>query len=166
MQTTSQCRVWVGVEGPEALVRVAGRANFAFGQDLRQFVVRMRDSGVRRFRFDVHECASMDSTFIGILAMAATEGGRDSVTVEIVNANAKVHDQIAGLGIAGLFAFSESAADAAHGQPLNVAVGSAAVSDAVRQTIVRAHETLGRANPENVDRFKDLLGLLRTEPPR
>jgi hypothetical protein len=36
----------------------------------------------------------------------------------------------------------------------------------MRQTIVRAHETLGRANPENVERFKDLLGVLRTEPPR
>jgi anti-anti-sigma regulatory factor len=145
---------------------VAGRANFAFGQDLRQFVVRMRDSGVHRFRFDVHDCASMDSTFIGILVMAATEGGRDSVTVEIAQANSKVRDQIAHLGIEGLFAFSEQPAQTSTWQPLSAAIGTAAASEAMRQTIVRAHETLGRANPENVERFKDLLGVLRTEPPR
>jgi hypothetical protein len=68
------------------------------------------------------------------------------------------------LGIAPLFAFSEATAEAGTLSPLQKAAReTAGAEDALSQTVLAAHETLGRAHPDNVERFKDVVDALKTE---
>jgi anti-sigma B factor antagonist len=55
------------------LVRIDGRACFQNSACLRDFITEMLKQGKRRFVLDFQHCASMDSTFLGVLAGAALE---------------------------------------------------------------------------------------------
>ena len=55
------------------VVRIDGRACFQNSAGLKEFVTEMIKQGKSRFVFDFQHCASMDSTFLGVLAAAAME---------------------------------------------------------------------------------------------
>lgn len=55
------------------VVRVEGRACFSNSADLQDFFSRMIGQGKTRFVMDLRNCASMDSTFLGVLAGEALE---------------------------------------------------------------------------------------------
>lgn len=55
------------------VVRIDGRACFQNSAGLREFVTGMIKQGKTRFVVDLQQCASMDSTFLGVLAGAAME---------------------------------------------------------------------------------------------
>ena len=50
------------------VVRIEGRACFQNSACLRDFIGEMLKQGKTRFVLDFHSCASMDSTFLGVLA--------------------------------------------------------------------------------------------------
>ena len=50
------------------VVRIEGRASFQNSACLRDFVAAMLGQGKSRFVVDFQHCASMDSTFLGVLA--------------------------------------------------------------------------------------------------
>jgi anti-anti-sigma factor len=62
-----------GVSPLSVLVRVDGRASFQNSSCLRDFISEMLARGKTRFVLDFQRCASMDSTFLGVLAGAAIE---------------------------------------------------------------------------------------------
>src|SRR3954465_7908108 len=53
------------------VVRIDGRASFQNSACLRDFITEMLARGKTRFVLDFQHCASMDSTFLGVLAGAA-----------------------------------------------------------------------------------------------
>src|SRR6185436_9282559 len=55
------------------VVRIDGRASFQNSGCLRVFISEMLARGKNRFVLDFQQCASMDSTFLGVLAGAAIE---------------------------------------------------------------------------------------------
>src|SRR5687767_14531078 len=55
------------------VVRIDGRASFQNSGSLRDFMTEMLGRGKRRFVFDFQDCASMDSTFLGVVAGVAIE---------------------------------------------------------------------------------------------
>src|ERR1700755_851419 len=55
------------------VVRIDGRASFQNSSCLRDFIAEMLRTGKQRFVLDFQQCASMDSTFLGVLAGAAIE---------------------------------------------------------------------------------------------
>src|SRR5688500_17317017 len=55
------------------VVRIDGRASFQNSTALRDFITEMIRRGKNRFVLDFQHCASMDSTFMGVLAGAAIE---------------------------------------------------------------------------------------------
>src|SRR3954469_4232932 len=55
------------------VVRIDGRASFQNSTCLRDFITEMLARGKTRFVLDFQHCASMDSTFLGVLAGAAIE---------------------------------------------------------------------------------------------
>ena len=52
------------------VVRIDGRASFQNSAGLRDFFAEMLRRGKTRFIVDFQHCASMDSTFLGVLAGA------------------------------------------------------------------------------------------------
>src|SRR5258708_16941615 len=53
------------------VVRIDGRASFQNSACVREFIDEMVAQGKTRFVLDFQNCASMDSTFLGVLAGAA-----------------------------------------------------------------------------------------------
>lgn len=150
----------------EASLKISGRATFVFGQDLREFFSRVNAAGVKQIVVDAAECVSMDSTFMGVLAMQAMEKGAGTGKVIIANPTTKVVDQLKGLGILRYFTVAERNLSVKSWIPLGDLVRGLRKDEAsLRNTMVEAHEALGAANPENVDRFRQVVELLRKEQP-
>ncbi len=151
--------------GDEVVIRVAGRATAVFGADLREALLAAQTQGVRRIVFDLGQCAYMDSTFIGVLAMAAAESRRTATEVQVANAGPTPRALLAGLGVDGLFTYVDRTPPAGPWEPLvkRPATTAAGQLQAMGRTALAAHEALGAANPQNVPRFKDVIESLRRE---
>lgn len=162
----SKANIGVAVRGDRACFRVQGRGDCRVSDPLQQAIRRLRAEGVRTFVFDLGECDSMDSTFIGVMAGPLRRapdlprGGEPGV-VQVCGASARLRETLEDMGIAPLLEFVESsgfddgfeeattpAADADHAQ--------------LARTGVEAHETLVELNPEkNAARFRDVIEFLR-----
>jgi len=95
----TESTVLVDVCEKEARLRVNGRATFVFGPDLRELFLRLRKAAVPQVVIEADDCVSMDSTFMGVLAMAAIEREGVATAVTIANPSEKVVGQLKGLGI-------------------------------------------------------------------
>ena len=56
------------MSGPAVWVRVEGKGSFLNSGNLKQFAREVVDRGYREFVIDLHDCAMMDSTFMGTMA--------------------------------------------------------------------------------------------------
>jgi anti-sigma B factor antagonist len=63
----------VDAHSDPVVLRVEGRACFQNSAGLKEFTSGMIKQGKTRFVFDLQHCASMDSTFLGVLAGSAME---------------------------------------------------------------------------------------------
>ena len=63
----------VNADSDPVIVRIDGRACFQNSACLRDFIAELLRQGKTRFVIDFQNCASMDSTFLGVLAGAALE---------------------------------------------------------------------------------------------
>lgn len=160
----SETGVFADVNGAEARLRICGRATFIYGQDLQEFFTRALSAGVKKIVIDATACASMDSTFMGVLAMAALEKEAGQATLEIASPQVKVVDQLKGLGILRYFTLTERTVPAQCWIPLcDLVRGLRKDESALRETMLKAHEALGAANPDNIDRFRQVVELLKKE---
>ncbi|MDP6631080.1 MAG: STAS domain-containing protein [Kiritimatiellia bacterium] len=153
----AESSVQVCVGDQEAVIKACGRMTFVEAHPLRKFCVRMMKQGVKRYIINAQKCRSMDSTFIGVLAMVSLKG-KGGVRVEICAADDQVKGQIMGLGLKRIFLFHDRCEGADDpGEELDERAERAEV----RTTMLEAHETLSEADAENKTRFKDVLAYLR-----
>jgi anti-anti-sigma factor len=150
--------VEVRVTNGEAVVKARGRMTFVEAHPLRKFCMRMMEQGINRYILDVQQCTSMDSTFIGVLAMVSLKGKGSGVRVEICGADEQVSGQILGLGLKRIFLFHDRS-DSAGGP--GTELEERGERHEVRETMLEAHETLAEADAGNEERFKDVLTYLR-----
>lgn len=134
------------------LVTVKGRANFEYAVPVRELVKDLEFFD--RFAFDLAECITMDSTFMGVLTMLALRGVRKQNPVQLWNASTEVQKLLADLGVAKIFAFKE-------GTPDSIGGGSAVCRTADRldmaETVAEAHRTLVEAEPANAAVFENVI---------
>src|SRR5436853_7738776 len=91
----------VAVVERTAFIKVPGRANFTSSCDLKNVVAGLRERGFADFVLDLHECVTMDSTFLGVLAGLVLRNNHPAPEVpriELLNPNARVLDLIENLG--------------------------------------------------------------------
>jgi len=133
---------------------------------MKEYSRRMIQRGHRVFVVDLINCELMDSTFMGTLAGIALrlrELGSGSLSV--LNANPRNHGLLENLGLDHLFSFQlPEGVRAAPQQVARETLQPAAPDAAAQQdTILSAHVALVEADPENEERFKDVLELLKQE---
>ena len=129
----------------------------------------MIQRGHRNFVVDLAACELMDSTFMGTMAGIALrlrELGSGGLTV--LNPNIRNQSLLENLGLDHLFSFElpegvRPPPRQAAQEPLNSATTDAAAQQAA---ILSAHEALVEADPENEERFKDVLELLKQDSPQ
>jgi anti-sigma B factor antagonist len=145
------------------VVRICGRASFQNSACLRDFFAEMRRQGKTRFVLDFQQCASMDSTFLGVLAGAALELRKETPTGSLVLARvgARNLELIRNLGLHRLLTVDvgESArafdkCDTALKCPDRSELESA-------RLVLEAHENLVSVDEGNRAKFQDVLAFLK-----
>ena len=156
----------MGVNGPAVWVRVEGKGNFLNSGSLKEFAQEMVNRGYREFVFDLEHCAMMDSTFMGTMAAVALrlkELGQGHL--HVIHCGDRSHQLLSGLGLDQIFDIRSNGAAAPECQKMNEnALDRANAEKRERaETMLKAHEALCEAAPENLSRFKDVLDYLKQD---
>jgi anti-anti-sigma regulatory factor len=161
MSSTQPTLMEAGTKGEEAVVVVHGRGTFQVAQPLKAFGLQAVDSGVRHLCIDLAECPTVDSTFVGVLALIGRLGRRSAMRVQLLRTGEKAMKQIRGLGIAGMFDFQDRDPPPA---PLQRITGNVHQQPAdIARTALQAHEELVSENPPNEPVFKGVIKGLRED---
>ena len=145
------------------VVRIEGRANFQNSGCLRDFISEMLARGKTRFVLDFQRCASMDSTFLGVLAGAAIELRKSSPkgSIVVTRVGQRNLELMRNLGLhrlltidSGDFSMSFQKCDT----PLEAKAGDEVAN---ARLVLEAHENLVNADETNRSKFQDVLAFLR-----
>ncbi len=146
------------------VVRIDGRASFLNCGALKDFFAVMLRQGKHRFIVDFKQCASMDSTFLGVLAGVALELNRQGppARLTLVRVGERNLELIRNLGLHRLAVVDPgvSLAPAAAGS-LAIEGGARSELESARM-MLEAHENLIAADPDNAAKFQDVLTFLRS----
>jgi len=152
----------VDAQSDPVVVRVDGRASFQNCGCLRDFVTEMLARGKTRFVLDFQQCASMDSTFLGVLAGAAIELRKRKPVGSIVVTRAAPRnlELMRNLGLHRLLTID--GAETASLPQCDTALEPKRASEVESARIVlEAHENLVAADEANRGKFEDVLSFLR-----
>lgn len=146
------------------VVRIDGRASFMNSGGLKDFFTEMIGQGRTRFVVDFRLCASMDSTFLGVLAGAAIELRRQNPPgrLTLVRVGERNLELIRNLGLHRLATVdpgSQTSDPMGMGQALTTQARSEVES---ARLMLEAHENLVAADPANAAKFQDVLAFLKS----
>ena len=145
-------------------IKVNGRADFTSSLDLKKLMGELWQRGYDHFVFELRDCRTMDSTFLGLLSGIGLKfsGGKNvqpGAPLELLNPNPRIAETLENLGMVDLFAIKTCAERLTDGfEPLARAPGHTRVE--LTRTCLEAHETLMSIKPENVQKFKDVAQFL------
>ena len=117
---------------------MSGRANFALGVDFRKLLQHLADTGHPRVALELSACQQMDSTFLGVLAHAASQravpdGDRSEPGLELWNPGPNLRELIEDLGVAHLSRIVDrDAAAETHSSP---AIGFRVIVEATQEDL-------------------------------
>lgn len=147
------------------VVRIEGRASFLNSGGLKDFFAEMIRQGKPRFVVDFRQCASMDSTFLGVLAGAAIELRRRTPpgTLTLARVGERNLELIRNLGLHRLATVDDGAS-----LPDQPGVTQALTQQARNEIenarlVLEAHENLIATDPDNAAKFQDVLAFLRNQ---
>ena len=150
----------VHVTPDRAFVKVYDKASYLNAQPLRKFFEDQEKAGQKRFIIDFKNCASLDSTFLGILVSVALkirtdqEGG----CMALLNLTGRNLETVCNLGIHQITEVSsDEINDAEQLEKLNQ---NSAESTVGSQTIYNAHKALMNLNDKNLRIFSDVVSYL------
>lgn len=165
-------KLLVAVHGANALVKVFGRATFKISSPLREFGIAAIGMDCNRIVFDMSSCKGMDSTFMGTIAGLALRLREKSSAGEVVlcRLSEKTMGLLKTLGlnqiasayeegdappdVAGLFGSTTDFETLRH---------RSESEDEATETMLDAHEALVDVEPENIDKFRDVIDFLRDD---
>ncbi|MEJ1971581.1 MAG: STAS domain-containing protein [Lacunisphaera sp.] len=147
------------------VVRIEGRAAFVNAGGLKDFFAEMIRQGKRRFVVDFRLCASMDSTFLGVLAGAAIELRRQTPPgqLTLVRVGERNLELIRNLGLHRLATVDPGTQQTADPMGHSQALGNQARTEVENaRLMLEAHENLIAADPANAAKFQDVLVFLKS----
>lgn len=150
------------------VIRIEGRASFQNSACLRDFISEMLRQGKTRLVIDFMHCASMDSTFLGVLAGAALElkkvaPGGSLILARVGQRNLEL---IRNLGLHRLLTVD------AGDFPMSFGKGAAPLPCPDRteldqaRLVLEAHENLVSVDDSNRAKFQDVMAFLKNRVER
>lgn len=152
------------------LVAVGGAATFKLAPAFKQAAQAARLAGSALIVVDLAGCASMDSTFMGAIAALGLALRKTDVQLAAINPSPHATALLQGLGVDRILkiypagALPEGLGDLAPlVQNLRAVETGPAGEHEMAALMYDAHETLTRVDPQNLQRFKDVLAFLRED---
>jgi anti-anti-sigma factor len=162
-ETASKPIYLVDAYSDPVVIRIDGRASFQNSGCLRDFIIEMLARGKTRFVLDFQHCASMDSTFLGVLAGAAIELRKSAPTGSIVvtRVGQRNLELMRNLGLHRLLTI-DSGDFSMSFQTCNTPLEAKKCSEIENARLVlEAHENLVNADESNRTKFQDVIAFLR-----
>lgn len=154
--------IQVARKGGIVVFRVIGRATFKLSRDLREYSGRTIDKTCQGVIFDLASCGTMDSTFMGVLAMIGIQG-RGRISLVIVNASPEVRELMDGIGLSKVWTYANDPVPEVTWRCLCKASAEVADMAKLGQTVLAAHQTLMALDEQNIPKFHGLVELLSKE---
>jgi anti-sigma B factor antagonist len=153
----------VAVCEKEVCIKINGRADFTSSVDLKKLITELWQRGYNRFVFELCDCSTMDSTFLGMLSgiglKFSNAGTPEGSRLELFNPNPRIAEVLENLGVEHLFRITTGAGPLAnHFEPLAKGCGDSRAE--ITRTCLEAHKTLMDIKPENARKFKDVAQFL------
>ncbi len=164
MSDPAKPAVLVNAYTDPVLVRIEGRASFLNAGALRDFFAELERTGKSRCAVDFAACASMDSTFLGILAGAALALRRRDPAggLTLLRLGPRNLELVRNLGLHRLATVDTGAEKLAFDGIKAVPLTEERKSELERARLVlEAHENLVAADAANAPKFQDVLAFLR-----
>src|SRR4051812_42005401 len=146
------------------VVRIEGRASFQNSNCLRDFFAEMLRSGKTRFVLDFQQCASMDSTFLGVLAGAALELRKTvpAGSLGLARVGQRNLELIRNLGLHRLVTVDAGDFTMNFNNKCDTALEAKKCTELEQaRNVLEAHEHLVSADEANRTKFQDVLSFLR-----
>lgn len=152
------------------LVAVGGAATFKLAPAFKQAVQAARLAGSALVVVDLADCRSMDSTFMGAIAGLTFALRKDDVRLALINLSAHIAGLLRGLGLDRVLkAYAADELPPGLGdlsrlvQNLQPVEAAPTGNHEMAALMYDAHETLARVDPQNLQRFRDVLAFLRED---
>ena len=156
----------IAVIGNNIYVRPIGYATQNNSLGLPDFFTAMFKQGCNSVSFDLKDCCGMDSTFLGVIAVAAMSHahGRDKAVV-VLNATVRARHQLCLIGLTPVIALKGEPTEPPCGLTLkNVDLVHLPKTERERiETIKRLHEELIKLNDRNRQEFARFVEMLEAE---
>lgn len=145
-------------------VKIRGRADFTSSLDLKKLIVELWQRDYNRFVFDLSDCLTMDSTFLGVLSgiglkFSNGKSVQNGEPLELLNPNPRIAETLENLGVMNLFTI-KYCAEPLTNKFLPLAEAADKTQVELARTCLEAHQTLMSIQPENVQKFKDVAQFL------
>ncbi len=152
------------------LLAVGGAATFKLAPAFKQAAQAARLAGSALIMVDMAGCHSMDSTFMGSLASLGFSLQKSETRLALINLSPHAAALLKGLGVDRILkAYPAGALPQGLGdlslleQNLRPVEAAQANGHDMAALMYDAHETLARVDPQNLQRFKDVLAFLRED---
>jgi len=145
------------------VIRIEGRASFQNSSCLHDFFGEMLRQGKSRFILDFQQCASMDSTFLGVLAGAALQVRRQNPpgTIIVSRVGPRNLELIRNLGLHRLITVDlREQSDQISKDTTTLHCANRTELENAR-LVLEAHENLIATDESNRSKFQDVLTFLR-----
>ena len=147
------------------IVQINGKANYLNCNAFREFIEKMVEDGNSNIVLDLEHCAGMDSTFLGILTGTALELRKQQPVgiLIICNLGERHKELVFNLGLQNLLTIDKDLECTANEtvKAEFAALKNMEVSDA--REVLKAHESLVRANKKNAAKFQDVIAFLQNQ---
>ena len=145
------------------LVRIEGRACFQNSSSLKDFAFEMVRQGKRRFVIDFQRCASMDSTFLGVLAGVALDLRKQQPPGSLVlcRVGPRNLELIRNLGLQRLLIIDASDKVAGVEKATKELADIKSTELESARLVLEAHENLVAVEDSNRAKFQDVLAFLK-----
>lgn len=166
MSAPAQAGFLVDPSADPVAIRVQGRASFQNSACLQDFVSAMLAAGRSRFAIDFHDCTSMDSTFLGVLAGAALKLRKapEPGTLVLCRLTGRNLELVRNLGLDRLLTIDDGRTVPlldGQGAPLKCTPDLSELQQA--RLVLQAHEDLVQADEANRAKFQDVLAFLKQQ---
>lgn len=158
----SGCRIRVAQQESGYALRVEGRATW---QEARRFEEAQKEAverGALTCLVDLGDCSYLDSTFLGVLVRTSRLWRKSGRAWAIGAAGDGARRALAAIGLADLLPKGDD--DPALGTMNWCELKSEASRREDRGFLLAAHEELGAAAPENIERFRAVTDALKAPP--
>jgi len=149
-----QTKYLVNIEGNTAKLAVVGLASYMNCMGVSEFLDGLEE---KNLIIDFSQCTGVDSTFLGLLAKAASKmrSYEPQGNLSIINLNDRLYENVCNLGLDRILTIEKDSTIKFLPEKI---INTSTVS---KDTMLLAHESLAEIGDDNAQKFQDVITFLK-----